>query len=310
MEYAVSVTNLKKSYNGARVLKGISFDIIAGETFGLLGTNGAGKSTTLECIEGIKTFDSGSIEVFGENILKHPSLHQVLGVQLQSTSLQENITIIEAMKFYCKWQKIGPRLDLLERFGLTSLMNKQYASLSTGQKRRLHLALSIINNPKIVILDEPTAGLDVQGRVELHNEIRLLKKEGITIILASHDMAEVESLCNRIAIIVKGEIRFIGTPDEILTSGNNDRRIKIRTSNNSIYKMASLKESIIDSRSENYTILLSSNLENSLNEILSIIESKNDHIIDLSIEGLSLEDKFVEVVQQYKEGDNNERNSI
>lgn len=310
MEHAISVSNLKKSYNSTKVLKGITFDIKVGETFGLLGANGAGKSTTLECIERIKTFDSGTIKIFGENILGHSTLHQVLGVQLQSTSLQENITIIEAMKFYCKWQKIDTRLDLLDRFGLTRLMNKQYSSLSTGQKRRLHLALSIINNPKIVILDEPTAGLDVQGRVELHNEIRLLKKEGITIVLASHDMAEVESLCDRIAIIVKGEIRFIGTPDEILASGNNARRIKIRTSNNAIYNIESFRESSIDSRSNNYITLLSSNLEKSLNEVLSIVGINNDHIIDLSIEGLSLEDKFVEVVKQYKEGEYNESDSI
>lgn len=310
MSYAIQVSKLTKSYTNGKVLKGLSFDIKEGETFGLLGANGAGKSTTLECIERIKRFDSGSIKVFGKEISKHQTLHQVMGVQLQSTSLQENITIVEAMKFYCNWQKIEPRMDLLERFGLSTLLSKQYSSLSTGQKRRLHLALSIINNPKILILDEPTAGLDVQGRVELHNEIRLLKKEGITIILASHDMAEVETLCDRIAIIVKGEIRFIGTPDEILVTGNNDKRIKIRTSNNEIYKMDGFEESAITSKSNNYITILSADLEKSLTEVLQIVKDKKDHIIDLTIEGLSLEDKFVEVVGQYEGGRINESSGL
>ncbi len=309
MNYAISVKDLEKSYKSNKVLKGLSFDVLEGETFGLLGGNGAGKSTTLECIERIKRFDSGSIKVLGKSILGHSHLHQVLGVQLQSTSLQDNVTISEAMKFYCKWQNIEPRNDLLERFGLSQLTHKQYSSLSTGQKRRLHLALSIINNPKIVILDEPTAGLDVQGRVELHNEIRLLKKEGVTIILASHDMAEVESLCDRIAIIVKGEIRFIGTPEEVLLTGDNSRRIKIRTTNNCIYSMESFKESSVLSRNGDHISLHSKCLEKSLAELLEVIETKKDKIIDLSIEGLSLEEKFVEVVGKY-EGVNNDEGNI
>ncbi len=295
MTSALKITDLKKSYGNVEVLKGLSFQVEEGEIFGLLGGNGAGKSTTLECIEGVKSYDHGSIEVFGENIADNKDYHNILGVQLQCTALQTNITVFEAMKFHCLWQGIEVRKDLLDDFGLKLLYEKQYGQLSIGQKRRLHLALSISNNPKILILDEPTAGLDVQGRVELHDAIRTLKKNGVTIILASHDMAEIEMLCDRIAIVVHGEIKFIGTQDEILAEGNNDKRIKIKTADKQIYNFEAFKHSRSCGENEDYMTLVSSDIGKSLKEILEQVEAHNDKIIDLNIEGLSLEEKFVEV---------------
>lgn len=296
MNIALKVENLKKSYGGIEILKGINFNVNEGEIFGLLGSNGAGKSTTLECIEGVKSYSNGSIEVFGTDILKIKDLHKVLGVQLQCSSLQNNITVYEAMVFYCKWQGIDIRTDLLDKFGLETLYKKQYGQLSIGQKRRLHLALAICNNPKILILDEPTAGLDVQGRNELHQEIRELKASGVTIILASHDMAEVEELCDRIAIVVKGDVMFVGTMDEIMEGGNKDKKIKIKTIANHILNEKEFKYSKVDSRSDDYIILISSDISKSLTEILETINKYNDKIVDLNIEGLSLEEKFMEFV--------------
>ena len=190
MRYAIEVKELKKNYGSHTVLKGINFNVIKGESFALLGINGAGKTTTLECIEGLKKYDSGNIIVNGK-----------MGIQLQSASLPEHIRAMEAVWLFAKWNKVKINDSMLTSLGIAEFGKKQYLELSTGQKRRLHLALALIPDPEIIFLDEPTAGLDVEGRILLHEEIRKLKEQGKTIIMSSHDMAEVESLCDRIAIL-------------------------------------------------------------------------------------------------------------
>ncbi|MFQ7737281.1 MAG: ATP-binding cassette domain-containing protein, partial [Emergencia timonensis] len=157
MSDAIRVEKLRKSYGSKEVLKGISFDVSRGEIFALLGINGAGKTTTLECMEGLKKYDSGSIEV-----------NDRCGVQLQSSSLPGNMKAGEALTLFSKWQKTKVNSDYVKRLGVAPFLSKQYGQLSTGQKRRLHLALALLGNPEIVILDEPTAGLDVEGRVAIH----------------------------------------------------------------------------------------------------------------------------------------------
>ena len=298
---ALKVNNLKKSYGNFEVLKGIDFEVNEGEIFGILGPNGAGKTTTLECIEGIKSFDSGIIEVFGKDIRRDTSCENLIGVQLQSTSLQEDITVLEAMKFFCKWRKLEIRVDLLDKFGLKEQYKKRYRNLSTGQKRRLHLALAIANNPKLLILDEPTAGLDVEGRVALHEEIRKLKDEGVTIILASHDMAEVEALCDRLVIIVKGEVRALGNSRDIVTEGQKEKKILVRTINNSLLKYTGFKNSSIVAKTEEGLTLLSEDLTEAISEVVDIVKEEKDFLVDLKVESLSLEERFIELVNTKKE---------
>lgn len=151
MNSIIEVNNLVKKYGDNTVIDNISFNVNKGEIFALLGANGAGKTTTLECIEKLRSYNSGTITVNGS-----------IGVQLQSSSLPSNITVIEAFKLFSMWNKVNEDLELLNTFGLKDLKNKQYTSLSTGQKRRLHLALALIGNPDIIFLDEPTAGVDVE----------------------------------------------------------------------------------------------------------------------------------------------------
>ena len=200
MTEAILVDRLQKSYGSRAVLKDLTFRVYRGEIFALLGVNGAGKTTALECIEGLRTYDSGRI-----------SIHGRMGIQLQSASLPEHMKAMEAVDLFAKWNKASPGKAMLDALGIGEFAKKQYDQLSTGQKRRLHLALALIRDPDILILDEPTAGLDVEGRISLHKQIRQLKKEGKTILLASHDMAEVEDLCDRIAILTEGSIAFMGT---------------------------------------------------------------------------------------------------
>lgn len=204
MTEAIRMENLCKSYSGRPVLKGISLCVSRGETFALLGVNGAGKTTALECMEGLRRYDSGSLLVNGSR-----------GIQLQSASLPVHLRAGEAVRLFAKWRGAQPDPALLAALGIDGMWKTTYGRLSTGQKRRLHLALALLGDPEILFLDEPTAGLDVEGRRALHDRIRSLKTAGRTIILASHDMAEVESLCDRIAILDGGHILFCGTPDEL-----------------------------------------------------------------------------------------------
>ncbi len=218
MADALQVKELKKSYGSNFVLKGVDFSVRQGEIFALLGMNGAGKTTALECIEGLRACDGGEITIHGK-----------IGIQLQSESLQAFIKPLEAVNLFSKWNQTKPDPEMLEALGIYELSKKRYAELSTGQKRRLHLALALIGNPDIVFLDEPTAGLDVEARHSLHEQIKGLKRQGKTIILASHDMAEVEALCDRIAILKDGKIAFNGTIEELTAAFGKQYAIHMTT---------------------------------------------------------------------------------
>lgn len=279
MSVAIKVDNLIKSYGTNTVIKDISFTVNKNEIFALLGTNGAGKTTTLECIEGIRKYDSGSITVDG-----------TIGVQLQSSSLPANIKAIEAYQLFCKWNKVQVNTELFDAFGLNQLKNKQYEEMSTGQKRRLHLALALISNPDIIFLDEPTAGLDVEGRVSLHEQIRKLKEQGKTIIMASHDMAEVESLCDRIAILKEGKIAFIGTINELTNEIGRQYRIYIKTDR-------PLKA---DDYEQGYSLFISGDIGDTLLELLEICKQTQNTVLDVKIEGATLEQRFMDIAREVK----------
>ncbi|MDW7650078.1 MAG: ABC transporter ATP-binding protein, partial [Bacillota bacterium] len=164
----VEVSNLTKAYGSMTAVNGISFSVQKGEIFGLLGPNGAGKTTTLECLEGLRQPDGGKLRILGSDPLKNPKdLRSLIGVQLQSSALPGTMRVGEAMNIFCAYHQVAPRYDLLERMGLSGKMKAQYQTLSTGQKRRLALALAVAHQPPVVILDEPTAGLDVATRAEL-----------------------------------------------------------------------------------------------------------------------------------------------
>lgn len=216
MDNIIEIKDLRKSYGNLAVLKGINLSVRRGEILALLGVNGAGKTTTLECIEGLRSYDGGTITVNGK-----------IGIQLQSSALQAHIKPMEAVQLFAKWNGTVPNAEMLKSLKIPELSKKKYADLSTGQKRRLHLALALIGNPDIVILDEPTAGLDVEGRVKLHERIRTLKREGKTVLLSSHDMAEVEDLCDRIAVLKDGTIVFAGTVEEFIASGSQKDRVSL-----------------------------------------------------------------------------------
>lgn len=285
MKNMIEIKNLVKSYDQHQVLKGITFTIQQGEVFALLGTNGAGKTTTLECIENLRKYDSGEIHI-----------HGTIGVQLQSSSLPDDIKVIEALQLFSKWNHTKVDYDVVNSLGLKEILSKRYKQLSTGQKRRMHLALALIGDPEIIILDEPTAGLDVEGRYALHEEMKALKKRGKTLILASHDMAEVEELCDRIAILKDGNIAYCGNPRDLKNVVRDSFEISIKMVNVFDYKKLSHAEFI--STSQGYENLQTSSLEDCLEEILILVRKSNNRILDIQVKQATLEQRFIEIAKE------------
>lgn len=321
-ENAIEIKNLEKRYGNQTVLGGLNFSVRKGETFALLGANGAGKTTTLECIEGLKKYDGGKINVNGK-----------IGIQLQSASLPAHIKAIEAVKLFSKWNKPRNRtdkaektnnknvlddeiLDLLDSLGINEFAKKQYRQLSTGQKRRLHLVLALTRNPEILFLDEPTAGLDVEGRISLHEQIRKLKATGKTIVLASHDMSEVENLCDRIAILSGGKIAFIGTVSELNQTVGKHFNIRIQTEtemkinaetengmkNRTETEMEGGAESKIKTETEIRTEEFESDdIAETLLSKLADCKANGKTVLDIQINRGSLEQHFMKIAKIAKE---------
>src|SRR5262245_7213249 len=221
MSATVLVSNLKKRYGAVTAADGVSFEIRSGEIFGLIGPNGAGKTTTVECLVGLRRPDEGRLEICGIDARQHPrEVKQRVGTALQTTALQDRITPREALDLFgAFYGGLVPSSQLLERFGLVDSADRPFDTLSGGQKQRLALALAFVNNPEVVVLDEPTAGLDPRVRRGLRDEIARMRDDGRTVLLTTHDLEEAELLCDRIAVIHRGRIVATGVPRE-LTAGS------------------------------------------------------------------------------------------
>ena len=302
-DFVVEVKDLKKTYGDTIAVDGISFNIKKGEIFGLLGPNGAGKTTTLECIEGLRKPDGGSFSLMGLSPDRDQiNMRNMIGVQLQVSGLPGTMRVNEAINFFCAYHGVAPGNDLLERLGLVEKINTQYQFLSTGQQRRLALALALAHEPPILILDEPTAGLDVGSRVELHKIMEELKSSGTTILLATHDMAEAEKMSNRVAILLNGRIVAAGTPKEITATGAGLTRITVQVKGSSLLNTAGKFPEVIQFASrDGYEVYFSSDAGKTVSAIIKHISEKDDELIDLRVERPSLEERFLEITSK---GDN------
>jgi ABC-2 type transport system ATP-binding protein len=210
----IEVTELRKSYAGRPAVDGVSLAVEEGEIFGILGPNGAGKTTTVECVEGLRVPDSGRVRVMGlDPVTEHEATRRVLGAQLQESELQAKITVREALELYSAFYP-SP-LDwrpLAERLGLTAKLTTRFARLSGGQKQRLFIALALVGNPRAVVLDELTTGLDPRARRDTWELIEDIRANGVTVLLVTHFMEEAQRLCDRIAVIDKGRVAALDTP--------------------------------------------------------------------------------------------------
>ena len=214
----ITVDGLTKAYAGTPVVDGISFTVKAGEIFGLLGPNGAGKTTTLEMLEALRPIDAGRATIDGIDVAKQPKhIKQIIGIQLQSTTFYDKLTLREQLRMFASLY--GQRVDadaLLAKVQLSAKAGSYVEQLSGGQKQRFAIAATLVNQPKVLFLDEPTTGLDPQARRNLWELIKTIRDEGITIVLTTHYMDEAELLCDRLAIMDAGKIITIDTPQHLI----------------------------------------------------------------------------------------------
>ncbi|MFU0789098.1 ABC transporter ATP-binding protein [Virgibacillus proomii] len=224
MQAVIHVEQLSKTYTGLPVVKNLSFSIKRGMVFGLLGANGAGKSTTIECMLGTKKADSGRVTILGKNPLtERKQLFQKVGVQFQEANYQEKITVKELCEVtQSLYKKTENYKDLLTQFGIYDKRKNLVSDLSGGQRQRLFIILALIPQPEVVFLDELTTGLDARARRDVWKILSGLKKKGLTIFLTSHFMDEVEALCDCICVLRKGQIVFYGTVEEAIASSPFD----------------------------------------------------------------------------------------
>lgn len=214
----ISVKDLHKRYGDFEAVKGISFDVYAGEIFGLLGPNGAGKSSTLEIIETLRDKTSGTVLVDGLNLDTEPdAIKKIIGVQLQTSGYYPGLNLIELIDLFSGlYNRSANKMDLLALVNLQDKAKAKYKELSGGQKQRFSIATTLINQPKIIFLDEPTTGLDPQARRNLWDLIKDIRAKGTTVIITTHYMDEAEVLCDRVAIIDAGKIIAINSPGSLI----------------------------------------------------------------------------------------------
>jgi ABC-2 type transport system ATP-binding protein len=296
---ALEVKDLTKKYGNLAAVNSINFSINKGEIFGLLGPNGAGKTTTVEMIVGLRKPDGGSINILGLDVSSYPSkIKEYIGVQLQSTSLYNKIKVKEAIdlfgSYYSKSIESEKILDLVS---LNEKKNAYYATLSGGQKQRLALALALVNDPQIIFLDEPTTGLDPQARRNVWKIIEDLKKQSKTIILTTHYIEEAERLCHRVAIIDKGKIIAMDTPNNLILHAGLDSTVEFESVGpNSDDILKELKVFGKMNKNENGKYIIYTKKPSlALKELTLLAEKNNINIDNINTRRATLEDVFISI---------------
>jgi ABC-2 type transport system ATP-binding protein len=294
----IQVENLTKRYESVVALRGVSFEVSEGEVFGLLGPNGAGKTSTVEILEGLRSPDGGRASVCGLDPQRSGRrLKEVIGATLQSTALPDKIRVGEALamfsSFYPKHRNVG---DLLRRFGLEEKRDAFYGQLSGGQKQRLALALALVNEPQVLFLDEPTAGLDPQVRREIYDVIEELKFERKTILLTTHYIEEAERLCDRVAIVDQGLVIAQGTPRELKQRSAGTTRIDVRLARPEPDGALANLEGVADARQmDGAWVLHSARVPATIVALVKYLEGAGNELAGLEISAPSLEDVFLEM---------------
>ena len=297
-EPIIQVEGLYKNYGAVAALRGVSFSVEEGEVFGLLGPNGAGKTTTVEILEGMRTPDRGLARVRGLDPEKSGTqFKERIGAVLQSTSLPDKLRVKEAIELF-SWfyQRRADTNELLRRFQLDEKSDAYYSQLSGGQKQRLALAMALVNDPDVIFLDEPTAGLDPQVRREIYDKIEQLRREKKTVLLTTHYIEEAERLCDRVAIVDNGRVIAQGTPRELKQKSAGRTRIEVRLAKPvSDGSLASL-DAVADCREfEGNYILHSTHAPQTIVSLVKRLEAENNELQSLEMFTPSLEDVFIEL---------------
>ncbi len=297
---AISVRDLRMNYGDFEAVKGISFEVRAGEVFGLLGPNGAGKTTTVEILEGLRRRTSGDVTVLDfDPDRQKQKLKDRIGVCLQATNLPDKITVREAVQLFASfYTRTADGEALLKRLQLWEKKDVGYATLSGGQKQRLALALALINDPQMLFLDEPTTGLDPQVRLEIRDLIEELKAEKRTIVMTTHYIEEAERLCDRVAIIDAGEIIAIGSPRELQEKSESQSGIEATLSRPApAGDVPDFPEAIRSTLSEDrrHLTISSKRPGRTLVEMVKWIDGQGIELDDVHLKRPTLEDVFLEL---------------
>ncbi|MEU8762196.1 ABC transporter ATP-binding protein [Streptomyces sp. NPDC048659] len=223
----IEVQDLHKAYGAHKAVDGVSFVVEEGEIFGILGPNGAGKTTTVECVAGLRGADRGTVRVAGlDPVARHADVTRLLGVQLQQSELQAKLTVREALELYASFhERPADWRALAERLGLEGQLGTRYAKLSGGQKQRLFIALALVGDPRAVVLDELTTGLDPRGRRDTWALVEDIRRSGVTVLLVTHFMEEAQRLCDRVAVIDKGRVTALDTPAGLIRRSGAARTV-------------------------------------------------------------------------------------
>ena len=295
---AVSVSNLRKRYGATEAVSCASFEVGVGEIFGLLGPNGAGKTTVLECVLGLRLADGGALHINGLDMRTHAAEAKLLvGAQLQAATLQDKITPRQALDLFGSFYAQSFSSDeLLARFDLEAKADAAFATLSGGLRQRLFLALSLINRPALLVLDEPTAGLDPQARRTLRTLIREIQTEGRTVLLSTHDLEEAGQLCDRIAILDGGRIVATASPAELITRAQAPARVVVRTAPPlTSAAVDSLPDAAKAVYSDGAWILETRAPNRLLADVVRRADEAGAELLDVEFHRPSLEDVFIEL---------------
>jgi ABC-2 type transport system ATP-binding protein len=297
-EPVIQVENLIKRYGELEAVRGVSFSVNEGEVFGLLGPNGAGKTTTVEILEGLRNLDGGRVSVCGLDPQRDADkLKNEIGAALQSTSLPDKLKTFEAIKLFASFysRRRDPE-ELLKRFGLVEKRDTFYSKLSGGQKQRLALAMALVNNPRVLFFDEPTAGLDPQVRREIYDIIDELRREKKTIVMTTHYIEEAERLCDRVAIVDHGKVIAIGTPNELKGRSGDKTRIEVRLTRPESIETLRTLEGVTECRDLNGGYALHTQRPpQAIVSLVKYLEAQGNELVSLEIATPSLEDVFIEL---------------
>jgi ABC-2 type transport system ATP-binding protein len=300
----ISVRDLRKRYGQLTAVDGVSFDVAEGEVFGILGPNGAGKTTTLEMIEGMRPIDEGSATIDGIDVRRDPrEVKRRIGIQLQSSAFFDELTLVELLHLF--GQLYGRDVDpqaLLALIELTEKAKSQVRTLSGGQKQRFSIASALVNDPRVLFLDEPTTGLDPQSRRQLWGLIEGFKSAGRGILLTTHYMEEAERLCDRVAIVDHGRVIALGTPRELIAALRAEHVLEFALADDAIVDAAPLRgiEGVCAATRHDGTYRLQvDELHRAMPGLLGELRRQNVQLAELRTHSATLEDVFVSLTGRH-----------
>jgi ABC-2 type transport system ATP-binding protein len=295
----IRVHDLHKSYGATRAVDGVSFDVRRGEVFGLLGPNGAGKTTTVEILEGLRDPDSGDVSVLGIDVGKNAdALKERIGVALQTAALYPRLTVTEVLELFASFYQRSPHSprELVRLLDLDEKRNTRTRDLSGGQRQRLAVALSLVNDPEVVFLDEPTTGMDPAARRSLWDIITGLKDAGKTILLTTHYLEEAEILCDRLAIMDHGKILEAGTVTQLVDSRFKDRAVRFdRVERLDDARLTAMPGVTSVKHDADAIVLYTRDVPATIGAVLDATEALNVEVANLAVKRATLEDVFLDL---------------